>query len=99
MVLLLLKYVKPIDEVERLMPAHRAWLDRVQRAGKLILAGEREPRTGAVILADVETELEAMKIVVEDPFFTEKVAEYEVVRFEPTRADARFAALVEGAAA
>jgi uncharacterized protein YciI len=99
MVLLLLKYVKPIAEVERLMPAHRAFLDRFYREGKLVLSGPREPRTGGVILADVDTELEAMKIVIEDPFFTEKVADYELVRFEPTRSDPRFSAFVEGAAA
>lgn len=99
MVLLLLKYVKPIDEVDRLMPGHRDFLDRFHRAGKLVLSGPREPRTGEVLLADVESEVEAMKIVVEDPFFSEKVAHYEVVGFTVTRGDPRFAALVEGAAA
>ena len=99
MVLLLLKYVKPLDEVERLMPEHRAFLDRFYREGKLILSGPREPRTGGVILADVDSELEAMKIVVEDPFFTEKVAEFELIRFDVDRSDPRFSAFVQGAAA
>lgn len=98
MVVLLLKYVKPIEEVERLMPAHREFLDRGFREGKFIASGERVPRTGAVILADVASELEAMKLVVDDPFFSEKVAEYEVVRFTPTRHDPRFAAFVPAAA-
>ena len=99
MVLLLLKFVKPIDEVERLLPQHRAFLDRFYREGKLVFSGPREPRIGGVILADVDSELEAMKIVVEDPYFTEKIADYELVRFEVTRSDPRFAAFVEGAAA
>jgi hypothetical protein len=38
-----------------------------------------------------------MKIIVEDPFFTEKVAEYEVIRFNPLNHDPRFAPFVEGA--
>ena len=99
MVLFLLRYVKPIDEVERLMPKHRAFLDRCYREGKLVFSGEREPRTGGVILADVDTELEAMKIVVEDPFFSEKVADYELIRFDVSRSDPRFSAFVQGAAA
>jgi uncharacterized protein YciI len=98
MVLLLIKYLKPLDEVERLLPEHRAFLDRFYREGKLILSGPRDPRVGAVILADVDSELEAMKIIVEDPFFTEKVADYEVIRFTPTRSDPRLAAFMEGAA-
>ena len=99
MFLLLSKYIKPLDDVERLLPAHRAFLDRFYREGKLVCSGPREPRTGGVILADVDSEVEAMKIVVEDPFFTEKVAHYELVRFNITRSDPRFAAFVEGAAA
>jgi uncharacterized protein YciI len=99
MFLLLSKYIKPIDEVERLLPAHREFLDRFYREGKLVCSGPRDPRTGGVILADVDSEVEAMKIVVEDPFFTEKVAHYELVRFNITRSDPRFAAFVEGAAA
>ncbi len=98
MVVLLLKYIKPLEEVERLMPAHKEFLDRFYREGKIVVSGPREPRTGGVILADVDSELEAMKIVVEDPFFTEKVADYEVVRFTPTRHDPRFAAFVPAAA-
>ena len=98
MVVLLLKYIKPLEEVERLMPAHKEFLDRFYREGKIIVSGPREPRTGGVILADVDSELEAMKIVVEDPFFTEKVADYEVVRFTPTRHDPRFAAFAPAAA-
>ena len=99
MFLLLSRYIKPLDEVERLMPEHRAFLDRFYREGKLVFSGPRDPRTGGVILADVDSEVEAMKIVVEDPFFSEKVAHYELIRFNVTRSDPRFAALVEGAAA
>lgn len=99
MFLLLSRYLQPLEEVERLMPEHRAFLDRFYREGKLVCSGPRDPRTGEVILADVESELEAMKIVVEDPFFSEKVADYEVVGFTVARGDPRFAAFVQGAAA
>jgi uncharacterized protein YciI len=98
MFLLLSRYIKPLEEVDRLLPEHRAFLDRFYREGKLICSGPRDPRTGGVILADVDSEVEAMKIVVEDPFFTEKVAHYELIRFDITRSDPRFAELVEGAA-
>ena len=99
MFVLLLKYIKPIEEVERLMPAHREFLDRFYREGKFICSGPREPRTGGVILADVANQVEAMKIVVEDPFFSEKVAEYEVICFAPTRAAEAFEAYVKEPAA
>ena len=99
MFVLLLKYLKPLEEVDRLSAAHGEFLDRYYRAGKFIASGPRDPRTGGVIIADVDTELEAMKIIVDDPFFTEKVADYELIRFTPTKHDARFAAFLDGAAA
>ena len=92
-----LKYLVPADEVERWMPEHRAFLDRFYREGKFIVSGNREPRTGGVILADVPSELEAMKIIVEDPFFTQKIADYELIRFTPTKHDPKFAAFVREA--
>lgn len=98
MVVLLLKYIKPIEEVERLTPAHREFLQKYYRQGKFIVSGPREPRTGGVIIANLASEVEAMKIIVEDPFFIEKVAEYEVIRFNPTWHDPRFAPFIEGAA-
>jgi uncharacterized protein YciI len=96
MYVLLLKYIKPLDDVERLAPGHRAFLDRFYREGKFIASGPRNPPAGSVIIADVENELEAMKIVVEDPFFTGKVADYELIRFTPTQHDPRFAPFVDG---
>jgi uncharacterized protein YciI len=99
MYVLLVKYLKPLDEVERLTPAHREFLDRYYRQGKFIVSGPREPRSGGVIIADVENELEAMKIIVEDPYFIQKVADYELIRFTPTRHDPRFAPFLDGAAA
>ena len=98
MFVLLSKYLKPLEEVDRLLPAHREFLDRFYREGKFVASGPREPRVGGVILANVASELEAMKIIVEDPFFIEKVAEYEVIRFTPTKHDPRFEPFVAGAA-
>ena len=91
---LLLKYLKPMEEVEVHRPAHREFLDQCYREGKLICSGVREPPIGGVILANVDSELEAMKIVVDDPYFAHKVAEYEVVRFTPNKWDPRFAPFV-----
>ena len=98
MYVLLLKYLKPLEEVDRLAAAHGEFLDRYYRAGKFIVSGRRDPRTGGVIIADVESDLEAMKIIVEDPFFTEKVADYELIRFTPTKHDQRSAPFLDAAA-
>ena len=99
MFLLVSKYLVPLEEVDARLPEHRVFLDRFYREGKFVFSGPREPRTGGVILVNVDTELEAMKIVVEDPFFSEKIADYDVIRFTPTKHDPRFAPFLAGAGA
>src|ERR1700704_5873301 len=48
---LLLTYVKPLPEVDRLMRRHVAWLDEHYAAGRFLVSGRRIPRTGGVIVA------------------------------------------------
>ncbi|MBV8098030.1 MAG: hypothetical protein JOZ31_02620 [Verrucomicrobia bacterium] len=47
MFLLLLKYKVPIEETDRVAPAHREFLDQGSRAGKLLVAGPTNYRTGS----------------------------------------------------
>jgi len=85
MFLLLLKYKVPIEQVERVTPAHREFLDECYRAEKLLISGPRVPRTGGVIVARVKTREEADVLIHEDPFFKEGIADYEVVEFQAVK--------------
>lgn len=98
MILILLRYVKPIEEVEAHTAAHRAYLDGLYREGKLIFSGPREPRTGGVILTTLDSEVEATKMICDDPYFENGIAEFEIVRFNPVKSDPRFAAFLPAAA-
>jgi len=91
--------VKPIEEVEEHPAAHRAFIDQLVREGKLVVSGPREPRTGGVMVTTFTTEVEAMKRMVDDPFFENGIAEYEAIRFRPTNHDPRFAAFLPAEAA
>ena len=46
-----LTYVKPLAEIDALIPAHMAWLERQYAAGHFLASGRRVPRVGGVILA------------------------------------------------
>jgi uncharacterized protein YciI len=96
MFLLLSRYVKPLDEVDRWLPEHRAFLDRHYAAGHFIVSGPVEPRTGGVIVvADMDrAAVEAM--LEEDPFAREGVSEYEIVEFRPTKSSPAVGAFVRG---
>ena len=83
MFVLVLTYVRPLEEVDRLIDGHKAYLERNYAAGRFIVSGRREPRTGGVILARAASIAEIEAVIAEDPFSREGVAEYEVIEFLP----------------
>ena len=79
-----LNYVKPLAEVERYLPEHRAFFEKYYRAGKFICSGRKNPRTGGIILFNAIDEKEMKAIILEDPFHVHGIAAYTVTEFYPT---------------
>lgn len=67
-----LTYVKPLEEIERQLPAHIRFPDACYEKGKFLCSGRKEPRTGGVILCACESRGEAESIRDRDPFFREE---------------------------
>jgi uncharacterized protein YciI len=88
--IILLSYVRPIEEIERHLAAHRDFLDRHYAAGDLVCSGPRDPRTGGVILARFENDEDVQRFIASDPFYGANVAEYQTIRFDPTKLDPAF---------
>jgi len=84
MFIVLLQYIKPIEEIDRLIPEHRRFLDRHYGNGTFLLSGRQEPRTGGVILAKADSKTTLQRLLEEDPFFIAGVATYQIVEFIPT---------------
>lgn len=91
MVIMILKYVKPLEEINKHLTAHRKFLDENFRQKKFICSGRQNPRIGGIILANVDGIDEAKSIAQEDPFAINKVAKYEFIEFVPGKYDERFA--------
>lgn len=90
MVIMILKYLKPMEEVDKHLVPHRAYLDEYLKQKKFICAGRQKPPVGGVIIANVESVAEAKMIAQEDPFAVNKVAEYEFIEFVTGKFDERF---------
>jgi uncharacterized protein YciI len=82
---LLLTYVRPLEEVDALMREHVAWLRTHYGAGRFIVSGRRIPRTGGVILARGDDREEIEALAATDPFVTGGVATCEVVQFRASQ--------------
>ncbi|WAC73521.1 GTP cyclohydrolase [Roseateles sp. SL47] len=83
--LFVLHDVQPIDAVERLLEEHRAFGDRPFASGRFIASGAQVPRVGGVILARGLSHQQLDEVLAEAPFHCERVADYQVVEFIPTK--------------
>ena len=78
-----LKYKKSIEKVNKVLEAHLEYLDKYFEKGKFICTGKKSfPELGGVILFDSNNLEEAKKILYEDPFYVEEIADYEIIEFQ-----------------
>lgn len=85
MYILLSKYIKPVEEIDKELENHIKYLDKYYALGKFICSGRRNLRIGGVIICKSENEEEVKEILKEDPFYSKKIAEYEIIEFSPTK--------------
>lgn len=86
-----LKYKKSIEEVNKVLEAHLEYLDKYFEKGKFICTGKKSfPELGGVILFDSNNLEEAKKILHEDPFYVEEIADYEIIEFQPVKFSQNF---------
>jgi uncharacterized protein YciI len=92
--LVLLTYVKPLEEIDRLRPAHVEWIQRAMDEGVMILAGRRTSATGGVLLFRGTADAVA-PVANTDPFVIEGAATFELVDFTASLAADAMADLFE----
>ena len=90
-----LTYKKPIEEVEKFIQEHIAFLDKYYAKNKFIFSGRKNPRTGGVILSYHVTKLELEEILKEDPFYRNQIADYDIVEIIPTKCAKEFEIFIQ----
>lgn len=93
MFLLLARYTKPIEEVDRLLEDHKAWIRR--NSDRILLTAREEPLIGGLILARAGSPEEVWAMIREDPFHVAGFSEYEVREYRPARAAPGLEGLLE----
>jgi uncharacterized protein YciI len=77
------KYIKPMSEIDALRPAHLDFLKKLISEKKVLMAGRQNPITGGIIIAKMQSQFELENLLNEDPFIKAKVAEYQLIEFNP----------------
>ena len=85
MFILVSKYIKSVEEINKELENHIKHLDKYYSLGKFVCSGRRNLRIGGVILCKCENEEEVKEILKEDPFSSKGIAEYEIIEFSPTK--------------
>ena len=80
--LMLVRYRRPLPEIEAVTQAHRAYLRTLKEQGVLLASGPMDPRNGGMFLlrvqdADPLADLDTIRD--NDPFFKAGLANYEPI--------------------
>jgi uncharacterized protein YciI len=84
--LAILRYRRPLEEVLKVVEAHRAYLRSLKDRGVLLVSGPLDPRNGGALLlkvADPDALGSLDRIRDEDPFVKAGVAQYELLPWLP----------------
>ncbi|MDF1796308.1 MAG: YciI family protein [Coxiellaceae bacterium] len=84
MVIIELTYKKDLSEVDKYVELHRGFLDKYYNKGLFVASGPKKPRNGGVIVALLDAK-SVNKVIAEDPFYQQEIADYSVIEFEATR--------------
>ena len=79
-----LTYIKPIDEIEHYLPAHIEFLKHHYALNHFLASGRKNPRTGGIIIAAVESKSDLDEILSHDPFYIHQLADYQIIDFTPS---------------
>lgn len=90
MFLILVKYLKPISEIEKALVAHREFLQKHYDLKNLVCSGPQNPRTGGLILSRQKNRADVEKMIAEDPFKTQGLADYQIIEFDPVKKSTEF---------
>ena len=77
-----LTYVRPLEEIDEQIPAHVEWLKRGYADGVFIASCRRIPRTGGVILAKSDNLEQLQARLSQDPFQQYGLASADVIPFD-----------------
>jgi len=90
-----LTYKVPLEAVDKELNNHIAFLKEQYAQGHFLASGRKIPRTGGIIFARANDKDELSKILKQDPFNQNNLADYEVIEFIPTMTSEDMKCLLE----
>ncbi|WP_428740249.1 YciI family protein [Tenacibaculum sp.] len=90
-----LTYKVQLEKVDNYLNEHIEFLNKQYELGHFIASGRKVPRTGGVILSNVNSKSELERIIEKDPFKINNLADYELIEFVPSKTSKQLSFLLE----
>ena len=90
-----LTYKVELEEVDKHLEAHIAYLKQQYSQTNFIASGRKVPRTGGIILSQIKDKQDLLDILAQDPFHQHGLADYELIEFIPSMTSEAFENLKE----
>jgi uncharacterized protein YciI len=78
-----MQFLRPLDEIDQHIAAHREHLAQHYAKGTLLMGGRKVPRSGGIILSRHASRDEVLAVFEADPLVLAGVASYSVIEFQP----------------
>lgn len=85
MFVILVTYKKPLEIVDKYLAEHAAFLEQAYEKNYFMVSGRKNPRTGGVIISQLNDRTKLEDFIKHDPFYTHEIADYDIIEFIPTK--------------
>src|SRR5258708_35443199 len=92
---IVLRYKRPLSEIDKHVDAHRAWLGKNYADGTFLVSGRQRSGAGGFILAPAVESGQLDATLGNDPFGQNDLADYEIIEVGPGMADPRIVLFFE----
>ncbi|TLD88603.1 YciI family protein [Helicobacter sp. MIT 05-5294] len=79
----LITYTQPMNVIEEILPAHRAFLKKGYESGNLLASGPQNPKIGGIVIGTFDSRENAEEFFKNDPYALNSVATHQVLEFTP----------------
>ena len=80
-----LTYKADLADIDAHMAAHVAFLKKYYASGNFLVSGRKIPRDGGIILAVGSSRQQIERIVEEDPFYRQGLADFRIIEFRASQ--------------
>ena len=85
MYIIFLSYKASVEKINGELGNHKKFLDGQFSLGNIHASGSLVPRIGGIMLSKMKNKDELEKVLQNDPFNKNNLADYDIIEFMPTR--------------